>query len=248
MWLHDFVCFLFVRLTSRPPPPSAGHKLDAALDAFAIDVSGATALDCGLSTGGFTDCLLQRGAAVVTGVDVGYGQVAEKVRVDPRVTILERTNMRHATPASLAAAGAGTAYDVATLDVSFISVLKVREKWREGFFDGRCFFCFVLLNPPSTNSPQILPAVSALLKPGAHLVILVKPQFEAGRDAVSAGGVVRDAAVRESVVQTVVSAVAASGFEARGLIESPLRGATGGNVEYLAHFVKGESEAQRVEE
>ena len=117
-----------------------------------------------------------------------------------------------------------------------------------GVWGGRSFL-FRFPQPLFLHTPtQILPAVSALLKPGAHVVILVKPQFEAGRDAVSAGGVVRDAAVRESVVQTVVSAVAASGFEARGLIESPLRGATGGNVEYLAHFVKGGSEEQRVED
>lgn len=105
------------------------------------------------------------------------------------------------------------------------------------------FFFFFFHQPsnlasPPFSFPQILPAVSALLKPGAHLVILVKPQFEAGRDAVSPGGVVRDATVRQSVVNAVVAAVADAGFDPRGVIESPLRGATGGNVEYLAHFVK----------
>lgn len=143
------VCVSFSSTNHPPFIHSAGHKLEKALATFPVPVAGAVALDCGLSTGGFTDCLLQAGAAHVTGVDVGYGQVAEKVRVDPRVTVLERTNMRHATPATFAAAGAPTEYDVATLDVSFISVLKVGKKRLKGGGAVEFFFFFF----PSTVQP-----------------------------------------------------------------------------------------------
>lgn len=129
----------------------AGHKLEAALEAFAVNPTGLVCLDAGLSTGGFTDCLLQRGAAAVYGVDVGYGQVAERIRTDPRVVVMERTNVRH-LQASQMPALPGTAcaplVDLVTLDLSFISVLKV------------------------------LPAVMTVMQPHAQLIVLVKPQFE----------------------------------------------------------------------
>lgn len=129
----------------------AGHKLEAALDAFGVDPSGRVCLDAGLSTGGFTDCLLQRGAAAVYGVDVGYGQVAERIRTDPRVVVMERTNVRHLTASQMPPLP-GTAnaplVDLVTLDLSFISVLKV------------------------------LPAVVAVMQPNAQLIVLIKPQFE----------------------------------------------------------------------
>lgn len=129
----------------------AGHKLEAALDAFAVDPSGCVCLDAGLSTGGFTDCLLQRGAAAVYGVDVGYGQVAERIRTDPRVVVMERTNVRHLRPEQMpprTEGGAAVLVDLVTLDLSFISVLKV------------------------------LPAVMTVMQPQAQLIVLIKPQFE----------------------------------------------------------------------
>jgi len=141
-------------------------------------------------------------------VDVGYGQVDGALRNHPKLFILERANMRYVTVEDLPP-GAPTAFDLASLDVSFISVLK------------------------------ILPAVSALLKPTAACVVLVKPQFEAGREAVGSGGVVRDPAARAAALAATVAGFEGAGWECRGTMESPLRGAVGGNVEFLAHFVRG---------
>ncbi len=199
---------LDVRAEAKKFVCRGGTKLEAALEAWAIDVVGLAALDCGLSTGGFADCLLQRGAAAVLGVDVGYGQVDGHLRNNARLHILERANMRHVTREDLPPR-APAAYDLATLDVSFISVLK------------------------------ILPAVAALMKPAAQCVVLVKPQFEAGREAVGSGGVVRDPAARAAALAATVAGFEAGGWECRGTMESPLRGAVGGNVEFLAHFVRG---------
>src|SRR5262249_51621571 len=137
-----------------------GEKLAGALDAFEIDVGGLVALDVGASTGGFTDCLLRRGARRVIALDVGYGQLAWTLRQDARVVVLERTNARHLTSAVLPEPP-----DVATIDVSFISLTLV------------------------------LSAVSQVLRSRGTVVAMVKPQFEAGRDQVGKGGVVRDPAV-----------------------------------------------------
>jgi 23S rRNA (cytidine1920-2'-O)/16S rRNA (cytidine1409-2'-O)-methyltransferase len=185
----------------------AGLKLEAALDHFKIDPTGYSALDSGLSTGGFTDCLLQRGAKRVVGVDVGYGQVAEKVRVDPRVTIMERTNLRHLRASDLPEGAAPV--DIVTLDLSFISSLKMRE------------------------------TVCDVLKlHGGQLLLLIKPQFEAGKAEVNTGGVVRDPEVRAKVVNNVIEGWKEVGFECLGWMESPIKGATAGNTEYLAHFIR----------
>jgi 23S rRNA (cytidine1920-2'-O)/16S rRNA (cytidine1409-2'-O)-methyltransferase len=183
----------------------AGLKLEAALRHFGVDVAGLSALDAGLSTGGFTDCLLQHGAASVVGVDVGYGQVAERVRVDPRVTVMERTNLRHLRADALPG---GRRVDLVTLDLSFISMLKVTD------------------------------AVSDLLAPGGRVVALVKPQFEAGRAQVGAGGVVRDPGVHAEVLARVGAGWAEAGFESGGWMESPIKGATAGNTEFLAHYFR----------
>jgi len=180
-----------------------GLKLEAALREFAVDVQGCAALDSGLSTGGFTDCLLQHGAAHVYGVDVGYGQVHERVRTDPRVTVLERTNLRR-----LAAADLPERVQVVTLDLSFISVLKV------------------------------LDAVCECLEPGGDLVVLIKPQFEALKGQVGRGGVVRHAGVHAEVVDRVSAGIVARGFRRAGVIDSPIRGAAKGNKEFLGHFVR----------
>jgi 23S rRNA (cytidine1920-2'-O)/16S rRNA (cytidine1409-2'-O)-methyltransferase len=189
-----------------PPPPfvsRGGLKLDAALERFAIDVAGRVALDAGASTGGFTDCLLQRGAALVVAVDVGHGQLHERLRADPRVRVLERTNIRHLT---IDAAG-GVPFSVVTADLSFISL--------------------------ATVAPAL---VGRLAAGGADVVVLVKPQFEAGRAAVSKGrGVIRDPAVWREVLEQTRSALNGQGAAMMDAMVSPLLGADG-NVEFLAHL------------
>jgi len=181
----------------------AGLKLEKALDHFNIDVNNLIALDAGISTGGFTDCLLQRGAKKVHGVDVGYGQVAEKIRRDERVNILERTNLRN-----LRAADIGEQVDLIALDLSFISLLKVMD------------------------------AVVSLLKDDGHLITLIKPQFEAGKNEVGRGGIIIDPTVHKAVVKCVVDGIEVHGFTCIGVVESPILGATG-NKEFLAYFKRG---------
>jgi len=179
-----------------------GDKLDAALDRFVIDVTDRRCLDAGASTGGFTDCLLQRGAAAVVAVDVGYGQLAPRVRRDPRVTVRERTNVR-ALPADDVPDGG---FDLVVADLSFISL--------------------------TTVAPVLAGAVAA---PGADVVVLVKPQFEAGRAEVSRGrGVIRDPAVRRRALGAVASAIASQGATIMGAMASPLLGPAG-NAEFLLH-------------
>jgi 23S rRNA (cytidine1920-2'-O)/16S rRNA (cytidine1409-2'-O)-methyltransferase len=174
-----------------------GEKLDAALKAFAVDVSAASALDIGASTGGFTDCLLQRGAAHVTAIDVGYGQISWNLRNDPRVTVIERTNFRH-----LGNDAFPDGFDVITIDTSFISLRTILER-----------------------------AVTYLRESGI-IVALVKPQFEAGRERIGRGGVVRDAAEHRRVIEEVVAAARRLGLVAVGLVASPLLGPAG-NREFL---------------
>jgi 23S rRNA (cytidine1920-2'-O)/16S rRNA (cytidine1409-2'-O)-methyltransferase len=169
-----------------------GLKLDAALDTFGLDVAGARCVDVGASTGGFTDCLLQRGAATVTAIDVGYGQLAWSLRTDPRVTVVERTNIRGVEPEAV-----GAPFDVAVVDVSFISLAVV------------------------------LPAVLGLLSPAGSVVALVKPQFEAGKARVGKRGVVKDPAVHADVLESAAGAAAALGLVVRGLTFSPITGPEG---------------------
>jgi 23S rRNA (cytidine1920-2'-O)/16S rRNA (cytidine1409-2'-O)-methyltransferase len=181
----------------------AGEKLEAALDRFGVDVRETRALDAGASTGGFTDCLLQRGAASVVAVDVGREQLHERLQGHPRVRRLDRTNIRHLT---LAGAG-GMPFDVLVADLSFISLRTVAPVLAE-----------------------------ELPGHGADLVLLVKPQFEAGRAVVSAGrGVVRDPAVWASALESVASAFSRHAAAMMGVMVSPLTGADG-NVEFLAHL------------
>ena len=179
-----------------------GEKLDAALESFAIDVSGRAALDAGASTGGFTDCLLQRGAVRVVAVDVGYGQLHEKLRRDPRVTVLERVNVRELTPME----AGGERFPVVTADLSFISLRTVASN------------------------------LVALAAPGADLVLLVKPQFEAGRVEASRGrGVIREPEVWSRVLEEVDAAYRAEGAAMIEHMRSPITGAEG-NVEFLMHL------------
>ena len=182
-----------------------GGKLDAALTRFGLDVDGTTVLDAGASTGGFTDCLLQRGAGRVAAVDVGYGQLHERLREDPRVLVLERTNIRRLTPGALGPPGATSwaPVDLVTADLSFISLTLV------------------------------IPTLVGLLRPGGDCVVLVKPQFEAGRAEASHGrGVVRDPAVWRRTLGEVASALEGSGAAIMGAMASPLPGPAG-NVEFL---------------
>jgi 23S rRNA (cytidine1920-2'-O)/16S rRNA (cytidine1409-2'-O)-methyltransferase len=168
-----------------------GLKLQAALEHFHIDPTGQVCLDVGASTGGFTDCLLQNGAARVHSVDVGHGQFDWKLRNDPRVVVYEGLNARHLTIDQL-----GGPVDLAVCDVSFISVT------------------------------LILPAIAPILKPQGQMVVLVKPQFEAGRDQVGKGGIIRDPAVQQAAIDRVAASVAALGFTWE-TIDSPILGAEG---------------------
>ncbi|HEX6988574.1 MAG TPA: TlyA family RNA methyltransferase [Bacillota bacterium] len=182
------------------PLPYAGRgglKLAHALDAFGMDVSGRTAVDVGASTGGFTDVLLQRGARRVYAVDVGYGQLAWRLRNDPRVVVMDRTNARRLTPGMFAEPP-----DLATVDVSFISVAK------------------------------ILPALAAVLEPPGDVVVLVKPQFEAGREQVGKGGIVRDRGVHLTVMLDLARAAVDQGFAVRDMTHSPVPGGSG-NLEFF---------------
>ena len=176
-----------------------GLKLAHALDTFGIAVVGRDALDIGASTGGFTDVLLQRGAARVVALDVGHGQLAWKLRSDPRVVIVEHFNARRLTPADLPGP-----VDIACIDVSFISLR------------------------------QILPVVPPLLRPDADVVVLVKPQFEAGRAEVGKG-VIHDAVIHTRVVEEIRLAAAAVGLTRAASTPSPITGQKG-NVEFLLHL------------
>jgi 23S rRNA (cytidine1920-2'-O)/16S rRNA (cytidine1409-2'-O)-methyltransferase len=175
-----------------------GLKLEAALVHFGIRVAGRVCLDVGASTGGFTDCLLQHGAARVHAVDTGAGQIDWKLRTDARVVLHERVNARYLEPAEI-----GEPVDVIVCDVSFISVT------------------------------LLIPALVRVLAPAGDWVILIKPQFEAGRELVGKGGIVRDPAVHRIACDRVIGALQSAGFETQ-LMDSPMPGAEG-NREFLVH-------------
>ncbi len=188
-----------VELLGRDHPyvSRGGVKLAGALDHFGLTVAGMTCLDLGASTGGFTDCLLQRGAAAVTALDVGYGQLAWRLRQDPRVTLVERVNAR-----SLPSEVATGPFDLITADLSFISLTLV------------------------------LPAVVGRIASGGRLLCLVKPQFEAGREAVGPGGVVRDPAAHRAAVAKVADCARGLGLTVEGDCQSGLPGPAG-NLEFF---------------
>lgn len=196
---------LDVRGQDHPWVSRGGLKLAAALDAFAIDPAGRTAIDVGASTGGFTDVLLQRGATRLHAVDVGHGQLHWKLRTDPRVAVLERCNARHLTAAEIP-----DPVDLVVCDASFIGLRTV------------------------------LPAALSLTRPDAALVALIKPQFEAGRDCVGKGGVVRDPAVHAAVCATIADWLAGlPGWRVLGWIESPILGPEG-NREFPIAAIRGQ--------
>jgi 23S rRNA (cytidine1920-2'-O)/16S rRNA (cytidine1409-2'-O)-methyltransferase len=193
-------------LLVRGPSPRfasrGGEKLDAALDLFGLDVRGVEALDAGASTGGFTDCLLQRGAARVVAVDVGHGQLLERLRHHPAVDVVERVNVRNLAPADLG----GRRFGLVVADLSFISLCTVAG------------------------------ALVRLTAPGGKMVVLVKPQFEAGRAVVSQGkGVVRDPGARAGALARAALAFEEEGAVVAGAAPSPVRG-TGGNLELLLYL------------
>src|SRR5688572_638655 len=199
-----------IELTGPPPRfvGRGGEKLEAAVEHFGIAVAGTRCLDAGASTGGFTDCLLQRGATEVVAVDVGYGQLHERLRSDPRVRNVERTNIRTLTPDDI-----DGAVDVLVADLSFISLRLV------------------------------MAALVALARPAADLVLLVKPQFEAGRQEAARGrGVISDAQIWRRVLGEVRAAAASQGAAMMGAMPSPITGAEG-NVEFLVHCRVGATEA-----
>lgn len=189
-----------------------GQKLAAALDEFQLDVTGLTVLDVGASTGGFTDCLLQRGAAHVMAIDVGYGQLAWKLRNDPRVTVMERTNIRHLTELP-----GGEPADMAVIDASFISL--------------------ALVLPPTLH----------LLRADGEIVALIKPQFEAGKEQVGKGGVVRKANVHRQVLEENCRLAEELGLTICDMTVSPLRGPAG-NVEFLVWYQRNRQQNENENE
>jgi 23S rRNA (cytidine1920-2'-O)/16S rRNA (cytidine1409-2'-O)-methyltransferase len=191
-----------------------GLKLERALAHWSINLASKRCLDIGASTGGFTDCMLQAGALSVLAIDTGYGQIAEKLRSDPRVSLMERTNARLLEPHSLA----GRNIQFIAIDVSFIS------------------------------ATLVLPAVlNALAEPesiwSGELVLLIKPQFEAGREHVGKGGIVRTQEARQFAINRVAQTVHATGGSGIEIIDSPIKGMEG-NHEYLLHARFGRPEAQ----
>ncbi len=202
---------LNVRSAPHPYVGRGALKLEKALRAFDVSPADRTCMDIGAATGGFTDVLLQNGAAHVFAIDVGYGQLDWKLRNDPRVTVMERTNARYLTPEQL-----GCVPELCVMDVSFISV------------------------------KLILPVAAALMENRGTFCILVKPQFEAGRENVGKKGVVRDPRVHEDVLRGVVDFAPGFGYRVAALEHSPIKGPEG-NIEYLARIVPQEG-AQSVTE
>ena len=199
-----------VRLLGNDLPyvSRGGLKLERALSYWQIDINNKTCLDVGASTGGFTDCLLQHGAQRVIAIDTGYGQMDFKLRQDSRVRLLEKTNARYLTPATL-----GEVVEIIVMDVSFISATLVLPSVIESAF------------PASTGE-----------RLGRQIVILVKPQFEAGREFVGKGGIVRDESVQLGAVEKVKASLLKLGATHTDVIDSPVRGAEG-NREFLLNGV-----------
>ncbi|MDO5110901.1 MAG: TlyA family RNA methyltransferase [Clostridia bacterium] len=194
---------LLVRGDMNPFVSRGGLKLQKAMEKYGLTLDGAVALDIGASTGGFTDCMLQHGAKQVYAIDVGYGQLDWKLRNDPRVVVMERTNARNLSPDWF-----DEAPRFASIDVSFISVR------------------------------LILPALYTCLGDGAYAVVLVKPQFEAGREHVGKNGVVRDVRVHAQVLASAADFARATGFAVRHMDYSPIKGPKG-NIEFLLVLQKG---------
>ena len=195
-----------VRTDSLRYVSRGGLKLEKAMEVFPISLENSVCMDIGASTGGFTDCMLQNGAAKVYAIDVGYGQLAWSLRTDDRVVNLERTNIRYVTEKEIPETP-----DFASIDVSFISLRLV------------------------------LPVAFARLSPKGEVVCLIKPQFEAGKEKVGKGGVVREKSTHIEVIENVISFAKDEGFSVLGLDFSPVKGPKG-NIEYLLHLTKKSAE------
>ena len=206
----DDKCEIEVRGNKLRYVSRGGLKLEKAVNEFGLSFDGMTCMDIGASTGGFTDCMLQNGAAKVYSIDVGHGQLDWKLRNDERVICMEKTNFRYIKPEDI-----GEQIDFASCDVSFISLTK------------------------------ILLAARALLKDEGRMVLLIKPQFEAGREKVGKKGVVRDEAVHAEVIEKIVRFADICGFDILRLDYSPIKGPEG-NIEYLIYLRKDGSEDERV--
>ena len=206
----DDKCEIEVRGNKLKYVSRGGLKLEKAVNEFGLSFDGMTCMDIGASTGGFTDCMLQNGAAKVYSIDVGHGQLDWKLRNDERVICMEKTNFRYIKPEDI-----GEQIDFASCDVSFISLTK------------------------------ILLAARALLKDEGRMVLLIKPQFEAGREKVGKKGVVRDEAVHVEVIEKIVRFADICGFDILRLDYSPIKGPEG-NIEYLIYLRKDSSEDERV--
>lgn len=193
---------IHVKGNTLPYVSRGGLKLEKALSMYPIDLTDAVMVDIGASTGGFTDCALQNGAKKVFAIDVGYNQLAWKLRQDSRVINMEKQNIRTVTPEQL-----GELSDFISIDVAFISLDKV------------------------------LPVAVTLLKDSGSLVALIKPQFEAGREKVGKGGIVRDEAVHKEVLDRILHVAEDAGLYLHGLTYSPIKG-TEGNIEFLGFFTK----------
>ncbi len=200
--MTDTEAEIVVKENLSPYVSRGGLKLEKSMELWDIDLKDCLCMDIGASTGGFTDCMLQKGASKVYAVDVGHGQLDYKLRIDPRVINMEKCNIRTLDPETV------DKVDFISVDVSFIS-----------------------LN-------LVFPVAAAVLKEGGSMVCLVKPQFEAGREKVGKGGVVRDAKVHEEVIIKVMEYASARGLTPKGLTYSPIRGAKGNNIEYLLFLVK----------
>ncbi|MGM9927376.1 MAG: TlyA family RNA methyltransferase [Bacillus sp. (in: firmicutes)] len=192
---------LSVKGKVMPYVSRGGLKLEKAINEFGIELQDKVMLDIGSSTGGFTDCGLQNGVKMSYALDVGYNQLAWKLRQDERVIVMERTNFRYVTPADLA----GEMPNFASIDVSFISLT------------------------------LILPVLKTLLVPGSHVVALIKPQFEAGKEQVGKKGIVRDKKVHKQVIEKIIEFSLELGYDIEHLTYSPITGGEG-NIEFLVHL------------
>ena len=209
---------LLERFKKAPYVSRGGLKLARALEYFKVPVQDKVAIDVGASTGGFTDCLLQNGAAFVYAVDVGYGQIDWSLRTNDKVRVIERTNIRNLTSAALLSEPQDQPPSLAVMDCSFISVIKT------------------------------VPPTIALMTPDLEMVILIKPQFEAGRGKVGKGGVVREPALHLELLQeTIAALLQIEPLKLKGLTYSPIKGPSG-NIEYLLYLTSKSTEAIDLEE
>ncbi|VAX34287.1 RNA binding methyltransferase FtsJ like [hydrothermal vent metagenome] len=196
--LIDESAGIVLRGEDIPYASRGGLKLEGALEHFHIQLDGLVVMDVGASTGGFTDCMLQKGAVKVYAVDVGYGQLSWKLRKDPRVVVLERTNIRYLTGDSVP-----EKVDLVTIDVSFISLLKV------------------------------VPKILEFLKDGGGILALIKPQFEVGKGEVDKGGVIKSVEKRMNVVGRITEGFESMGLEVQGISESPVKGQKGNTEYFI---------------